>query len=290
MSSLLNNSLPLENVKNPLTERSHSNDIVSRVKTAMDNPDSLFERADELKRFVDKPTAFEGGREWRPEEQNDLTKAKDDYNEIQSKKENIKTSLDEIDSLFDKKYSQSKELSEYARHIESKLKEIDEHLSQYEEKLNVLEQNDNNTDDQNAWKKEALELISQLNSEKTVLSDSLTEIQSLEQKLNDAEETITQELEKFLGGDGPSPERKPGHQSAEAIKEEMAEIKKKVSKFSAVVSGILVQASNLFSTLFESIKNISIKIASQFESTKRILAQSTELLSKFPAPTLRMQM
>ena len=102
-----------------------SNDIVSRVKTAMDHPDGNFKRADELKQFIHDPKAFEGGREWSPVEKNELKKAEADYKEIQLEKQNIKTSLDRIDLLFNEKSLQSTKLSEDARNIESKLKKID---------------------------------------------------------------------------------------------------------------------------------------------------------------------
>ncbi len=285
----INDTPPFATAMSP--PKTVSNNIVSRVKNAMDHPDGNFKRADELKQFIDNPTAFEGGRKWSPAEKNELKQAEADYKEIQSEKKNIKTSLDGIDSLFDEKSRQSTKLSEDARNIESKLNEIDNHLSQYEEKLKLLEEKgDNKTEEEIAWEIEAHKQISNLMSEKTGLSSSLTEIQSLQLNLNDAEKTITKELEKLLGGGGPRPKGPSGLQSAEAIKSEMAEIKGDVFSLSASISGICAAASNLFSNLFESIKSISSKIASQFKSANATLAESTALLSNYPAPTMQMRM
>ena len=275
----INDTNPFATAMSP--PKTVSNNIVSRVKTAM------FKRADELKQFIDNPTAFEGGRKWSLAEKNELKQAEADYKEIQSKKK----ALDGIDSLFDEKSRKSTKLSEDARNIESKLNEIDNHLSQYEEKLKLLEEKgDNKTEEEIAWEIEAYKKISKLMSEKTGLSSSLTEIQSLQLNLNDAEKTITKELEKLLSGGGPEPKGPSGPQSAEAVNREMAEIKGDVFSLGASINIICAAASDLFSNLFESIKNISSKIASQFKSANATLAESSVLLSNYPAPTMQMRM
>lgn len=269
------------------TAKSVNSKIVSRMQAAVDNSDTL-KRADELKEMVDNPTAFEGGRKWSYAEKNQLKQAENDYKEIQSEKKHIKTSLDGIDSLFDEKSQQSAKLSEDARRIESKLNEIDDHLRQYEEKLQLLqEKGDSKTEEEVAWEIKAREQVSKLMSEKNALSCSLTEIQILQQNLNDTEETITKELEKLLGGGGRRSEQPSGPQPAEAINREMAEIKSDIFDWGASIIAICATASSLFGNLFDSIKKISAKVVEQLKSCSAILAESSSLLSNYPVITMQ---
>jgi len=271
-----------------------SNNIVSEVKTAAVDNSDLFKRADQLKHMIDKPTDFGGWHEWSFIEKNiTLRQAKADYKKIQSEKENIKTSFNGIDSLFDEKSRQSTKLSEDARNIESKLNEIENHLSQYEDKLKLLKEiGDNKTKEELEWESEALKQISNLKHEKNGLSNSLTEIQSLQLNLNDAEKNTSEELKKLSSGGAGGGPRDGGPsvcQSAEGINFEMNAIKGEVFNLSAGINKICTVSSNLFSNLFESIKKISSKIASQFASANATLAESSTLLSNYPAPTMQMR-
>jgi uncharacterized coiled-coil DUF342 family protein len=217
--------------------------------------------------------------------------AKGDYQEIQSKKTDIKTSLDKIDSLFDEKNQQSKKLSEDADNIKSTLDKINEHLRTYEERLKLLEEKgDNKTEEEVAWEMAARKQMSKLTSEKDGLNNSLTEIYSLQTNLDNAENTITKELEKLLDSRGPSPKPESGPQSAEALNRAMSEIKGKVFNLGASINEICTAATHLFSHLFESIKNISSKISGQFKSATATLDESNTLLNNYPAPKMQAQL
>ena len=279
-SKTASKALPTKTVNHP---------IVEQVKAAVENSDH-FKRADELKQMIDHPTAFKGGREWSPEEKNELKQAEADYKQILSEKINIKTSLDGVNSLFDEKSRQSTTLSEDARSIAAKLDEIASHLSQYEEKLKLLGEKDNKTEKEIAWETEARKQILKLKSEQVGLGDSLDKIQSLQRELNDAEEKIAQELEKLLGSSAPGSHSPSGPQSAAAVNGEMAKIKGDVFNFSGSVNRVCDAASQLLGHLFESIKNISSNLASQFKSANATLAESSVLLNDYPAPTLQVQM
>ena len=278
--SSANNAKEKPTLMDEMNGKESMSNIVSRVRAALDNSDDL-KRADDLKKMIDNPTSC-GGREWNPEEKNKLEQAKADYQIIQSEKEHIKKSLNDIGSLFDDKSQQSIKLAEDVRNIKSKLNEIDNHLSEYEDKLKLLgEKGDNISAEERAWEIQARKLMSKLMSERDGLDSSLTKIHSLQTELDDAEEIITKQLEKLLGA-SPRSEQQSGPQSADSVNIEMGNIKDMILDLGASLRGICTAASQLFANIFSKIKNLSSEIASQFTSVNATLAESATLLSNYP--------
>lgn len=268
-------STPLKDGTN--ISKAVSNNIIRDMKFKIDHTVVCFQEAEELKQQID-------GRKWSFADKNLLNQAEADYKEIQSEKENIHASLNEIGSLFYEKKQQSTKLSEQARNIESKLNEIDNHLNEYGDKLKLLEEKgDDKTDEEIAWETEARKLISKLKYERYDLSNSLTDNHSLQTDLDNAENTTTKKLEEaFIPTERTFGNSPP---SAEQINAGMAKAKHSAFSIGAIISGIRDDASNLFNNIFESIKNLSSKVADQIKSVNTTLAESKTLLSKYPEPT-----
>jgi len=257
-----------------------SGNIVSEMKALVDDPLSVFSQADPLKEQINK-----FGSEATDEEKELLNQATDDYTKIKSAQKNIHKSLDEIGSIFDEKTRRGIELSENARKIESKIDEINKHLDEYDRKCNLLtEKGDDKVEAEDTWEEKARIQMTKLKYAKNNLNSSLIKIHLLQEKLDAAENEVTEKLDalvkKVFVVAVPPPE------SAKEIKEKMGELKEKACDLDECINNIKTFASDVFSSLFEGIKEISSTILGQLKTADTALEESRTVLNAYPDPVL----
>lgn len=278
-----------EVIKNSDSKKDPSQ-IVREVEAAILDS-GVLERASELKAMIDAPTKhIHGGRPWTLWEQITLGKANNDFVEIKSKEKSTFENLNSMHSLFKDKRTNSDLLSKNARQIEQYQKEIDEKLASYEEKLSGSSDQDDNTNfPKKEWEEKAREQVIKLQTEKSELDLLLAETSLLQEEVNEAEKNTANDLESLFGENPPSlpPVPIPGPQSADAINQEMREIKEKVSQWDEQIGKIFSSASDIFGKLFESIGNLVARITDRLKTTAGLLNESQSLLDAYPGPALR---